>query len=463
MRVAVLGAGVAGLVCAHRLTQAGHVCDVYERWPGLGGQAATVDVGDGHLLERYYHHLFTSDRHIAALYEELGMGDELQWRPSSMAFFVDGRQWPFTTPMDLLRFGPLSPVARVRMGLAVLLLQKRAKEVGPYEQITARAWIEWAMGRAPWEKIWGPLLRGKFGDRAEDISMAWLWGKLTLRRQLEGEEARQELLGYPAHSWQRLFEALRDAIQAGSGRVLVDRPAARVEGAGPYLVHAAAPGAFRTGHDPRAYAVDGPAERYDAVVATVPNDVFEGVLAPELAARVGEPYLDLLRGTEYHTALCLLLELDRRFSPFYWTNVADPELPFVGLVEHTNLVERERYDGRRFLYVANYLAPGDPLLDLSAQELVAAYEPGLRKVQPAFETGWIRERWLFREPAAQPIVTVGYHERIPPLQTGVPGLLLANTTQIYPEDRGTNYSVRLGEDAARELLASGVQARATAA
>ena len=71
MRVAVLGAGVAGLVCAHRLSQAGHVCDVYERWPGLGGQAATLDVGGGHRLERYYHHLFTTDRHIAALYDEV--------------------------------------------------------------------------------------------------------------------------------------------------------------------------------------------------------------------------------------------------------------------------------------------------------------------------------------------------------------------------------------------------------
>ena len=122
MRVAVIGAGVAGLVAAHRLTQAGHVCDVYERWPGLGGQAATIDVGGGHLLERYYHHLFTTDRHIARLYEELGMPDELEWRPSSMAFFLEGRSWPFTSPLHLLRFGPLKPAARVRMGLAVLLI-----------------------------------------------------------------------------------------------------------------------------------------------------------------------------------------------------------------------------------------------------------------------------------------------------------------------------------------------------
>ena len=75
--IAVLGAGVAGLTAGLRLTEAGHTVDVYERWPGLGGQAATIDIGGGHLLERYYHHLFTSDRHIAGLYDELGMRDEI--------------------------------------------------------------------------------------------------------------------------------------------------------------------------------------------------------------------------------------------------------------------------------------------------------------------------------------------------------------------------------------------------
>ncbi len=454
MRVAVLGAGVAGLACAHRLTREGHVCDVYERWPGLGGQAATLDVGGGQLLERYYHHLFTSDRHIVALYDELGLGDELEWRVSTMAFFVDGRQWAFNGALDLLRFRPLALVARVRMGLAVLLLQKRAKEVGPFESLTAHAWIESRMGRAPWRKIWGPLLRGKFGERAEDISMAWLWSKLTLRRRLEGDEAREEKLGYPKHSWELLFAALRDSIQAGGGRVLIDRPAARLRrgpGGVGFVVEPGAPGSFRAGHDPRSFE-RLPGERYDAVVATVPSDVFDELLDEDLAGAIGAPYLERLRATEYHTALCLLLELDRRFSPFYWTNIADTQIPFVGLIEHTNFIDRARYAGRRFLYVANYLAPGDPLLALSEEELLEAYMPGLRAVRPDFSRDWIRARWLHREAAAQPIVTVGYHERIPPLQTGVPGLVLANTTQIYPEDRGTNYSVRLGGDAARALL-----------
>ncbi|MDX6678893.1 MAG: hypothetical protein QOE31_2945, partial [Solirubrobacteraceae bacterium] len=217
-------------------------------------------------------------------------------------------------------------------------------------------------------------------------------------------------------------------------------------------VAAGARGSFRRGHDPRAYSRADGGERYDAVVATVPSDVFVGLLDDDLCAAVGSEYLDRLRATEYHTALCLLLELDRRFSPFYWTNIADTQIPFVGLVEHTNFIDPARYGGRRFLYVANYLAPGDPLLDLTAEAVLDAYLPGLRAVQPDFSPDWITRSWLHREPAAQPIVTVGYHERIAPLRTRVPRLVLANTTQIYPEDRGTNYSVRLGTDAARALL-----------
>jgi protoporphyrinogen oxidase len=452
VRIAVLGGGVCGLVAAHRLARAGHDVDVYERWPGLGGQAATLDVGDGHRLERYYHHLFTSDRHIADLFAELGLPDAIEWRPSSVAFFARGAQHPFVTPLDLLRFRPLSPLARVRMGAAVLALQRFAGDPAPYERVTARAWIERRMGRQAWDEVWGPLLRGKFGERADRIAMVWLWSKLRLRRSVKGEDVRQERLGYPRDSWEPLFGALASSVEAGGGRVLTDAPAARVSrsGAG-FTVRAGAAGSFRRGHDPREFEA-GEGEEYDRVLATVPNDVFEQLLDPALAAEVGEEYLERARAIEYFAALCLLLELDRRFSSFYWTNVADRALPFVGLIEHTNFVEPERYGGRRFLYVANYLPHGHELLGLDAGALLARYEPGLRAINPAFSRAWVTRSWLHVEPAAQPIVTVGYGQRIPPLRTPAAGLVLANTTQVYPEDRGTNYAVRLGDEAAQALL-----------
>jgi protoporphyrinogen oxidase len=444
MRIAVLGAGVAGLVAALRLTEAGHTVDVYERWPGLGGQAATLDVGQGHLLERYYHHLFSTDRHIAALYDELGMEDELDWITSSVAYFTQGKQWPFVTPMDLLRFKPMPPLARIRLGLAVLAIQRGPGNPAPFEKVTARKWIERYMGKAAYRTLWGPLLRGKFGERADDIAMVWLQNKFRLRR---GDDAAEEKLGYPKHSWELLFAELQRRIEAGGGRVLIDRPAAKVEPG--FIVTPGAPNSFRKGHDPREFETLAP-ERYDAVLATVPSDVFEQLAAPGL---VPEHYLAQLRDIEYFTALCLLIELDRRFSPYYWTNIGDDALPFVGLIEHTNLIDPARYGGRRFLYVANYLPRGHELLGLDADALLERYTPGLRAVNGEFERAWIKQLWLHREPAAQPIVTVGYRDKIPAMKTPTRGLVLANTTQIFPEDRGTNYAVREGNQAAEAMLA----------
>ncbi len=451
MRIAIIGAGVTGLTAGRLLSRAGHQVTLYERWPGLGGQAATLDVGEGHLLERYYHHWFTSDRHILKLCEELGLSDAVEWHESKMAVFVDGRSRPFVTPLDLLRFTPLSLRDRLRMGIAVLKLQRSKQPVSAYESETACAWITREMGQAPWDKVWGPLLRGKFGARAGEISMAWMWGKLVTRRKLEGKAATGERLGYPSSSFEPLFTALQDDIRAHGGTIHTDRPVRRIaRSAAGFRLHVGRSGSFRTGTDPSRFVEQlDAAEEFDAVLATVPSDVFDALAGEHLPPT----YRDLLHGTEYHTALCLLLEVTQPLSPFYWTNIADTSLPFVGLVEHTNMIPASRYGGRQFAYVANYVEPGSELLDLDAEGLLAHYLPGLQKVNPAFQRSWVKHAWCFADHAGQPIVTVGYHQRIPPFATGVPGLLLANTTQIYPEDRGTNYAVREGQQAAAAMLA----------
>src|SRR4026208_239722 len=102
-RVGIVGAGFTGLTAALRLLQAGFEVDVLERSHQVGGLAMTFWAGESR-LEKYYHHLFTSDRDIIELAEELGVA--IGWPSPPMGMFHGGRAYPFTTPVDLLRFSP---------------------------------------------------------------------------------------------------------------------------------------------------------------------------------------------------------------------------------------------------------------------------------------------------------------------------------------------------------------------
>ncbi len=167
--------------------------------------AATIDVGGGHLLERYYHHLFTTDRHIAALCDELGL--EIEWRPSSVAMFARGRQWPFTTPGDLLRFKPLPPLSRVRMGAAVVALQRLANDRAPYERIDRSGVDREVDGQ-------GGVARGVGPDAARQV-------RRPRRRDRHGlalEQAAAAARGGRARGEARLSDRLVAAAARGAAR-----------------------------------------------------------------------------------------------------------------------------------------------------------------------------------------------------------------------------------------------------
>ncbi|GAG36299.1 unnamed protein product, partial [marine sediment metagenome] len=136
--------------------------------------------------------------------------------------------------------------------------------------------------------------------------------------------------------------------------------------------------------------------------------------------------------------------LKKSLSHIYWLNVSDPSIPFVAAIEHTNFIDRSAYGGKHILYLSNYLAKDSPLYQADVDELLAVYLPHLKRINPEFEPGWIEDCHLFSDDAGQPIVSTNYARQIPEHRTPIAGLYLANTTQIYPEDRGMNYSVRLG-------------------
>ena len=188
--VAIVGAGLCGLTAALRLAQAGYRVRVHERYPAPGGLARVFEVG-GERLESFYHHLFTTDRAYVRLAEELGLADEIEWLPSRMGIWTEGRLWDFGTPMSLLAFRPLRWVDKIRFVLSTLSLQRQT-DPAPFENVTAADWIRRHQGERVWRVVWGPLFYQKFAEAAEQVAMVWLWCKLRLRGALALEERASE-------------------------------------------------------------------------------------------------------------------------------------------------------------------------------------------------------------------------------------------------------------------------------
>ncbi len=435
MRIGIIGGGVAGLAAAYELTKRGHYAEVFEQAPFLGGQASTFPVYGGR-LERGYHHLFVSDTDITELIHELGLGDKLTWLESKVGLYHDGRVWDFSTPMDLLRFTPISLLQRLRVGLWTVILQ-RTNDWNKFEDVTAKDWLSKHMGGQAYRVLWEPLLRGKFGQHYDQVSMTWIWGKIRLRVASRGKGFQKERLGYPMGSFGEVIDVLAENIREQGGEVHVSSRVNRV----------AVEDGVATGME--VTIGDEPPEHraYDAVLATTPSYVFTRLVPP-----MPEDYMDMLTGVRYLSAVVLILVMDRPFTLKYWMNIADADMPFVALIEHTNMIDKDLYGGKHILYISNYPDRESELYRMSAEEMLELFVPHLKKINPDFETSWVLEYHHHRVDGAQPIIGVNYSQRIPDHRTPFDRLYLANTTQIFPEDRGTNYSIRMGRQVARMVL-----------
>jgi protoporphyrinogen oxidase len=424
-QIAVIGGGITGLTAALRLARRGHRVTLWERGERLGGQANAFPVA-GTAIERFYHHLFQSDREIVALAEEIGIGDRLLWLPSNVGYFADGRIWPLNGALDLLRLGFLPIHDRLRVGLVTAYLQ-RVRDWKRFESVTAASWLRRALGSSAYDRTFGAQLRAKFGRYHDQVAMVWFWGKVWLRTTSRRSPLEGERLGY--------FQ--------GSFNVLIDALACAARTAGAELVTGDGPTELRPRDGGWDVVLDSGVIPVDAVVVTTPSPVLA-----RLVPNLPEQYREKLGGLEYEAAVVALLQLSQPLTDIYWLNIADDDLPFTGVIEQTNFISPEAYGGKRFVYLSKYLEPDHPYFSMPDDELIDAYIPFLQRINPKFSRSWIERAWVFRERSAQPIIPLNYSKRIPDHRTGLPGLYLANTTQIYPEDRGTNYSVRLGNQIA---------------
>ena len=426
--VAIIGGGVTGLTAAYDLSRPGAqkrcAVTLFENAPYLGGLAAGFRGRPEWEwpLEHFYHHLFLSDRAMLDLLDEIGFRHALKsYRPNT-AIHTQDKNYPLDSVTRVLRF-PLIPfIDRVRMGMVIGYLRYNpARPWRAFDKIVADAWLRKWMGRKAYEAAWEFQLQGKFGDYYKEVNLAWFWARVF---------ARTPKLAYFDGGFQAFIDHLAQRVREQGAAITTE---AVVE-----TIRPLTDGGFEI-------VVNGQAQRFDQVLSTVGPGAMQR-LTPDLPA----DYLGQLGRLKSMGAVVLTVALDRKLTEdLYWISLPKREgIPFLALVEHTNMIDPRHYAGDHLLYLGDYLPPEHRYFDFTVEQLIDEFAPHLTKFNPAFDRTWITGAWVHKAKYAQPVPPVGYLEMIPALRTPLSGLYFASMSQVYPWDRGTNFAVELGRKVA---------------
>ncbi|MGP0094530.1 MAG: NAD(P)/FAD-dependent oxidoreductase [Xanthobacteraceae bacterium] len=423
-RVVVIGAGVMGLAAAYHALKRGHAVTLLETAPEPGGMAAHFDLA-GLSIERFYHFVCKADRPTFDLLGELGLDSAMRWVPTSMGYYVDGALHPWGNPLSLLTFPELSPFGKLRYGAMMFYATKRS-DWTILENLSATEWIINWCGREVYERLWAPLFKLKFYEYADSISAAWIWTRIkrvgTSRRSMFQEE-----LGYIEGGSETLVHALVRAIAERGGALRLNAPATRIEVA-----------------DGSVTGVTLPNETVaaDAVISTVPTPLV-GRLVP------GLPNIERARYDAISNigVVCVVFRLRRSVTPHFWVNICDPRFEIPGIVEFSNL----RPTGDTVVYVPYYMPTTNAKFTRSDELFRAEAFGYLQLLNPALRNDDLIAFHVGRLRYAQPVCPPGFAAKLPPIQTSIRGLQIADTCFYYPEDRGISESVRFGKMMAEQV------------
>lgn len=423
MRIGIIGAGISGLNAALAFRKQGHEVAVFQKESGIGGLIGTFDF-DGVEIEHFYHFLCQQDEGYFALCRELGLAERVRFAKARTGFYYDGHLYPFTTPLDLLRFSPLPFAQRLRFGFFALEARLR-KEWLQLDELRAKPWIIDRIGRRAYDVVWEPLLALKFGAHHESISAAWVWHRLHRVAKSKGK------MGYLEGGTGLLLRALLKRIEEDGVTLYQEQPVTGI--------------CAENGHVSGLRFADARDYPCDRVVSTVPLSALAKLLPPGW-----EDYAARLARIQYIGVACVLFKLRRPVSQNFWLNVHDNRVPFNGIIEYTNLNPLGGQAGH-LVYVPYYLPVSHPIYQMDDADLVARSWAALRVVQPALSESSLIAHHVARAPYAQAICTEGFLKLLPEHRAPLAGLHLLDSTFLYPEDRTQSGHILKAWECAKDI------------
>ena len=425
----VIGAGAMGLAAAYEAVSQGKSVLVLEADDVPGGMAAHCQIGELS-IERFYHFICKTDFDTFELLAELGLQNALRWRSTKMGYFYHGKNFNWGNPIALLSFPKLNPIEKFRYALMAYWSTKR-KNWDKVEPLTAPVWLKAWLGESGYRKMWHRLFYLKFYNFTEEISATWI-GTRIRRIGLSRKSLMQEQLGYLEGGTETLVKALASHIEQSGGIILCGQGARNISEMD------------ATGR----CTVKTMSKEYSAskVISTVPTPLISR-LVPSLPKAVKAQY-DAIPNIG---VVCLIFSLKKRVTPNFWHNIIDESHNVPGIIEFSNLRE---IDGH-IVYVPYYMPHDQERWDWSDQALLDEAFAAIKAVNKDISEDDIVATKVSRLKFSQPICRPNFLDDLPPVQTAISGLQIADTCFYYPEDRGISESIKFGRNMARQAFEAG--------
>ena len=432
--VVIIGGGIPGLTTAYFLSQAGRQITIVEKEAALGGLARSFRVefpwsgmeGEAEpkrsfFPDRYYHFFLRKDRNIVSFLQELGLGEEIIWQPLTFGIFSKGgikflgylyekEIVPFASALDVLKTRKISLGDKIALARIYRRL-KKVKSFPELEESTAREFFSSSGGKSLYESIFAPLIYGKWGAAADEISAAWLWARIASRSAEGADRDAGCLKGFLHTLITRLEEVLLNSgvkifTSTRATRIIVDQGAVK------------------------AVAFEGPegAGEIEAncVISTAPVPQLLEII--QLPAKFQDGYAKI----DYIGCICLALGLKESLSNFLRV-VSMPGLSsFNGWVEITNIVAPEYLKGAHLVYVFKFLRPQEEFYDRGDEEIKRIFLGDLERLIVNFNPEDVLWARVHRTEFADPIFRLNYSSRMPQIQGPCRGLYLLGLFNVLP-------------------------------
>lgn len=385
-KIAIIGAGLSGLTIAYLLGKEGNKVTIFEKENEIGGLVSSFRIEKSN-LEKSYHHFFKTDDELLKLLEELDLKGKIIWRKSSVAVYFNKKMYPFLTAIDLLKFKELALIDKIKMGLVALYLTYD-KNWEKYKKVRAYQWMEEKVGKNAYRVIWEPLLKGKFGKNYKEVSMSWLWARINTRGGSK-DKSGNEVLGYLDGGLDQLATKLKEKILKNGGKIQLNKEI--------------------------------------SCLKKIKKD-FDLIIDSRA-----------IKGINYIGAITVVFSSEENLSSYYWHNINDPKSPFLAFIQHSNFIEKKKYNNKHIYYLGNYLDHKDKHFKMSDKEIADEWLSYLKNIYPNFNRKKIRELKVFKFKNAQHIVDTNY--QVPKYKVTNKNYRL-NFAQIYPEDRGMNFAIK---------------------